>query len=182
MPQILDQLYRDHRNMRSLLHIIEDAMAWYKIGGAPDFDLLLSVMDYTRNYPNLVHHPKEDMIYRRLLERDPSIPSAIGNLLEEHQKLGELTQRFEAALRQAAQGVALSRDGLDELAQQYLAANRQHIDSEDRAFFPRAVQTLTDEDWEAIDAALDSPADPLFGHKVEDQYLALHERIMQSYL
>ena len=43
--QIIDQLGRDHRNMRLLLDIIEEEMTAYGDGRVPDFDLLRMIAE-----------------------------------------------------------------------------------------------------------------------------------------
>jgi hypothetical protein len=52
------------------------------------------------------------------------------------------------------------------------------MQAEEQQFFPRALATLRDEDWAAIDARLHPLVDPLFGGKVAAGYLRLHQRIM----
>ena len=179
MAQIIDQLGRDHRNLRLLLDILEEEMDAYRKGGVPDFDLLRLVAEYTLHYPDLVHHPRENIIFERLLMRDPGARAVIGDLVEEHRRLGELTRRFTAAISNAARDVQLPREWLDSLAKEYLLANRLHMQGEEARFIPRAMEVLTDDDWTAIHKRLEEADDPVFGGKVADSYKHLHERILR---
>ena len=178
MVQVIDQLGRDHRNLRLLLDIVEDEMNAYRKGQVPDFDLLRMIAEYTLHYPDLVHHPKENLIFERLVMRDPRAAEVVGDLLGEHRKLAELTRRFAAATSNASRDVELPREWLDALAKQYVQANRLHMELEERYFLPRAMATLTEEDWTAIDEDLSHADDPVFGEKVAEAYLYLHERIL----
>lgn len=182
MPTAFDQLVRDHRNMRQLLDIIDEEMQVYRAGGTPDFDLLQLIMDYGLNYPELVHHPREDAVLHCLVRRDPIGASAIGDLPGEHRKLSELTHRLAAAIGNAARDTVMPRDWLDAIARDYLSRLRVHMADEERSLFGRALSTLTDEDWAAVEARTHNLDDPLFGGKVADGYLRLYQRIMRLHV
>jgi hemerythrin-like domain-containing protein len=179
MMQVLDQIQRDHRNMRLLLGIVEEEMDAYREGRVPDFELLRSIAEYTLHYPDLFHHPKEDLVFERLVARDPAAKAVIGDLTQEHKRLGELTRRFSAAIANAARDVELPRAWLESLAQEYLSANLRHMQLEETQFLPRAMATLTDQDWAEVDAKATHGDDPVFGEKVENAYLAIYERIQK---
>lgn len=180
MVQVIEQLSRDHRNMRLLLDIIEEETNAYRGGGVLDFDLLRMIADYILHYPNLIHHPKEDLVFERLIVRDPEAKTLIGDLVEEHRRLSELTRRFASAISNAARDVELPREWLDALTREYLLANRTHMQTEEKHFLPRAMAMLADEDWAAIDKRVTRTDDPVFGEKVADAYLLLHERILKA--
>jgi hemerythrin-like domain-containing protein len=180
MTLIIEQLRRDHRNMRQLLDIIEREMKAYLDDESPDFDLLRMIAEYTVNYPELVHHPRENLIYRRLAARDPTLRSAAGDLIKEHQRLAEMTQRLAAAIARVASDETLPREWLDSLVQAYLSANRHHIMVEEQKLYPRALALLTRQEWAEIDDQAASLEDPVFGSKVTAAYLYLHKRITQE--
>jgi hemerythrin-like domain-containing protein len=179
MVQVIDQLARDHRNLRLLLDIVEEQMNGHQADRAADFDLLCMIAEYTLHYPDLVHHPREEVVFERLIARDHGAQAVIGCLVEEHRRLGELTRRFAAVVNDVAHGVALPRAWLDSLAREYLQANRLHMQAEEEHFLPRAMAVLTGEDWAAIEQQLAHTEDPVFGEKVAEAYLYLHERIMR---
>ncbi|HTO83650.1 MAG TPA: hemerythrin domain-containing protein [Methylomirabilota bacterium] len=179
MVQIIDQLGRDHRNLRLLLDIVEEEMDAYREGCVPDFDLLRMVAEYTLHYPDLVHHPRENVIFERLRVRDPAAGEIIGTLGQEHKKLAELTRRFVGAVSNASRDVQLPREWLDAVAKEYVLANRLHMQIEEEHFFPRAMAYLTVDDWAGIDQRVARADDPVFGEKVEEAYLYLHERVLR---
>jgi hemerythrin-like domain-containing protein len=179
MVQVIEQLGRDHRNLRLLLDIVEEETNAYREGHTPDFDLLRLIAEYTLHYPDLVHHPKENLVFERLLMRDPSAAQVVGDLIGDHRKLAELTRRFAGAIGNAARDVELPREWLDALAREYLQANRLHMQLEERHFLPRAMASLTEQDWIEIDENLSHADDPVFGDKVAQAYLHLHERILR---
>ncbi len=181
MVQVIDQLGRDHRNLRLLLDMVEEETSAWREGRVADFDLLRMIAEYTLHYPDLVHHPKENLVFERLLMHDPGAKAVIGDLVEEHRRLAELTRRFAAAIGNAVRDVGLPREWLDSLAREYLLANRLHMQVEEEHFLPRAKTVLADEDWAAIDEWLAHANDPVFGEKVAEAYLFLHERILKRH-
>ena len=179
MVQIIDQLGRDHRNLRLLLDIVEEEMDAYREGRVPDFDLLRLIAEYTLHYPDLVHHPRENVVFERLLMRDLGAKAVVGDLVQDHRRLAELTRKFAGAVSNAARDVQLPREWLDALAKEYLLANRLHMQLEEEHFLPRAMALLTEDDWAAIDEKLAHADDPLFGEKVAEAYLYLHDRVLK---
>jgi hemerythrin-like domain-containing protein len=179
IPRAIEQLQIDHRNMTRLLALLRRELDAYRAGRPPDFDLLNGIMDYTLNYPDLCHHPLENLIYEKMIARDPAARSAVGNLLKEHGHLGDLTRKLAAALKNIAQDSEIPRAWFESIVEDYLASSERHIAAEERVFFPRAAVALAPEDWRAVDAAAGGKDDPLFGGKVAKDYRALYERIMR---
>jgi len=180
MAYIIDQLRRDHRNMLQLLDIIQREMKAYRDDEVPDFDLLRMIAEYTVNYPELVHHPKENLIYQSLVSRDPTLRITVGDLITEHSQLAEMTQRWTVAIARVASGEELSRDWLNSLVENYLSVNRHHITMEEEQLYPRALALLSQQDWAEIDAQAANVEDPVFGSKVAAAYHYLHLRITRE--
>jgi hemerythrin-like domain-containing protein len=179
MVQVIDQLCRDHRNLRLLLDIVEEEMDAYREGCVPDFELLSMIAEYALHYPDLIHHPRENVIFERLLVRDPGAKEIIGALVQEHGRLAGLTRKFVGAISNAARDVEMPREWLDAVAKEYLLANRLHMEHEEEHFLPRAMNRLTAGDWAEIDQRLAHADDPVFGEKVEEAYLYLHKRVLR---
>jgi len=180
MVQVIDQLRLDHRNMRLLLAIVEDEMRVWREGGVPDIDLLRTIAEYILHYPELVHHPKEDLVFERLLRRDPEAKEVIRDLFEDHRQLAKLSSRFAAAIGNATHDIQTRREKLAPLAREYLLTYRLHMQVEEEQFLPRAMAVLTDEDWAEIDKKVAHVNDPLFGMKVAEAFLSLHKRILKT--
>ena len=182
MPKAITQLQIDHRNMTRLLNLLRAELDAYRNGRALDLDLLNSVMDYTLNFPDLCHHPLENLIFERMIKRDPGAKEKVGDLLHEHAHLGELTRKLAAALKNIARDSEMPRAWFEDVVENYLTSNHRHIAAEEQHFFPQAVLTLQREDWDAIDESAPVKEDPLFGGagKIAKDYRALYERIMRS--
>ncbi len=164
--------------MGKLLDALERQIVILEGGGTPDYDIVQGVMDYCLTFPDLHHHPKEDLVYRRLALRDPTAAAGVGDLLEEHAALGEGTRRLAAAVRNVLDEAEVPRDALLKLARDFLGHYRRHIAQEDENFFPVARARLTAADWAAIAAELGEGHDPLFSSTPDDRFANLRRHIL----
>jgi hemerythrin-like domain-containing protein len=180
MQETLAQLQIDHRNMRQLLRVLEEELQAYQTRGSADFDLMGQILEYTLHYPTLVHHPREEALFRRLLERDPSSKAMVGDLTKEHEELSRLTHRFAAALHNVAHDVEVPRVLFTNLADDYVARSKHHMETEEQKFFPRLMAVFTDDDWADFDGLAARGYDPLFGTSIEKYYKTLHQRILNA--
>src|SRR5215475_10644110 len=66
MVDIIQGLRQEHRNIESLLRVLERELSVFDRGERPDYEVVLAVIDYFKDYPDCCHHPKEDMIVEKL--------------------------------------------------------------------------------------------------------------------
>lgn len=180
MTQLLEQLAVDHANMRQLLELLEQEVEVENVALQPNLSLLIDIMQYATDYPDLFHHPREDILFARISEREPSTKETVDSLRREHQALAEKGDRLVDVLRNLINGVTLKHGTLEEGVKDYIAFLRYHMEREEQAVFSRAKDLLHAEDWEAIDKLVESREDPLFGQSVKSRYRGLHERIKKA--
>ncbi len=178
MSKVMRALRREHADMAKLLHALERQLDVFDRGGTPDYDIVQGVIDYCLDYPDLYHHPKEDLVLERLRLRDPEAAEAVGPLLPEHEAIAALTRRFAEAMDNIVHEAEVSREAVADLAREFLEVYRKHIAMEETKFFPAALAALQEADWEAIEKQLGERADPLFGGAPEQRYSRLREDIL----
>jgi len=66
MTDTVEVLRQEHRNIESLLRVLERELSVFDRGERPDYEVVLAVIDYFKDYPDSCHHPKEDMIVEKL--------------------------------------------------------------------------------------------------------------------
>lgn len=175
--KILRGLHADHANQVQLLGLIETEIEKCEaVDGKPDYELLTLALEYCTDYPGRYHHPKEDLMYRKLLLRDPAIGNRAAALTEEHATLHRLTEEFAAAVASAIEDNPCEK--LGDKANRFIQYYRHHIGIEEAEVFPRARRALTDDDWQDIDEAYEEINDPAFGENTRQAYLTLHRRIL----
>ncbi len=179
---VVDSLHQDHANLAKLLDALERQLALFDTGEVPDYDIVQGVLDYCLNYPDLYHHPKEDLVLERLRAVDPAAAAAIGDLAAEHRDLAALTRRFAAAVDAVLQDLEVPREPFEEAARRFLAAYREHMDKEEQVFLPAARRSLGAADWAGIDARLSRREDPSFGRgaeaRSEERFAALRQDVL----
>lgn len=179
MSDVIASLNEDHVNLAKLLRAVERQLDLFDTGEAPDYDILRGVVDYCLNYPDLYHHPKEDLIYQRLRHRDRDAAALVGDLEAEHRSLTDLTRRFAGALHSVLRDAEVPREAFDGVAREFIERHRQHMRMEEEVFLPAAERSLTAEDWAAIGAKSAAYEDPVFGPaESEEHYVALRQELL----
>lgn len=177
MSEALRQLNKEHADFAKLLDLLDRQLAVFAAGERPDYDLIGAVIDYCLDYPDAVHHPKEDLIYGILKSRDAELARLVGDLEEEHRQIGAMTRELAEAMRQVLAEELVDRQSVHDLTQTFVRAYRHHIALEEGRVFPAAEQTLSQQDWAGIDARLEHHDDPLFGDAVVERFRALRANI-----
>jgi hemerythrin-like domain-containing protein len=177
-PEVLLRLQREHADIARLLKVLERQLETLRAGAEARFELVGEVLRYIANFPNLAHHPKEDLVYERLVLRDPASAALIGDMRVEHAQLDTRTQALVALITRAAGGDAGTGEVAGALAG-FVDSYWRHMTIEEETLFPRAWAVLTEADWLEIDAAIVPAVDPLFGEAVAAQYARLRDAIIR---
>jgi len=130
---------------------------------SPDPSLLQAMVDYVREFPERLHHPKEDeQLFRLLRQRAPELAPVLDELGREHVRGGELLEQLASALRRFQDG-ELPFEPLGQAIQAYAELEWSHMRTEELEVLPAAERALTPGDWTSVDAAFRANADPLSG-------------------
>ena len=146
------------------------------------FDVLRAMLFYIDEFPERLHHPKEtELLFPRVVKAAPDVGVAVARLDRDH----EYTEKAVRDIQHLLLGWELlgeSRrqtftDAFDRYVNLYLA----HMQLEEKEVLPAAEKHLTEEDWQAVDAAFEKNCDPLTGKfKPEPMYDRLFTRIVQN--
>lgn len=71
LVDIVHTLHSEHQYFEFLLRTLEEEAEKLQPGKIPDYHLLRDIVDYFARYPDQYHHPREDMLFNNMLERDP---------------------------------------------------------------------------------------------------------------
>lgn len=168
----------EHGNIGQVLTLLEAESVELVRGGAANLELLQSIVAYISQYPDTCHHPKEDLLLRKLRARDPAAAAGVDGLEQEHADLMRLTGRLEAAVAAVAHEPAQhALDALAETLELFAGRYRAHMTMEEERFFPVALARLTSSDWAELDYDLFDREDPLFDTSCETRFKGLRQRI-----
>lgn len=177
MTNIIEQIRDEHRNMAKLLDALERQIAVFSEGGQPDYEVILGALDYFLDYPDRCHHPKEDLLARKIIEgTDTAGP--LQKLEAQHEELGILTRRFAELVRRVLDEAELSRSDLTRAATEFIATQRHHMEMEEEHFLPLAETALGPEELAELASELTAEADPLMDPDDEARYASLRDAIL----
>ena len=179
MTNVIRILRQEHTNILKLIKTLERQIAIFEKAGVPDYDIIEGIADYFLSFPDLYHHPKENMLLAKLRERDPAAARQVGDLQREHEEIAARTRDFAAAARSVLGETRMPGEPFEKWAQDFIAFQKEHMEKEEQLFFPAAQEALTQEDWEDLEAKMTDQEDPLFGERVGERYEALHANILQ---
>lgn len=180
MTEVMRVLQREHANMAALVKTLDWQIREFEVGGQPDYDVIRSVVDYFLSFPDLYHHPKEDLVYEKLKQRAPDVVERIGDLRREHEMIAARSREFSAGLKAILEEEAhVPREAFVRWGRSFIDVQMRHMTMEETEFFPVAQQVLSDQDWQELETAMTTPEDPLFGEKVGERFEHLHRSIMR---
>jgi hemerythrin-like domain-containing protein len=176
---IIERLSQEHRNIERLLAVLEHELEIFDCGKRPDYEVIHAIISYFEVYPEVYHHPQEDLVFARLKIRDPAAAAKIGNLATEHQKGAERLRHVADAVDSVLADREILRQTIDTIVRDFIEHERRHMRMEDRYFFPAALKALEAQDWTEIASALTPHKDPLFSDLVEKKFDTLRAHILQ---
>lgn len=179
MSEVIRILRREHANMETLVKTLEWQVGEFERGGTPDYEVIRGAIDYFLSFPDLYHHPKEDMVYARLCQRDPDGARLIGDLRREHETLASRTREVSAGVMAVLDNAQVPRESLVRWARAFIDLQRTHMQMEEEVFFPAALKVLTESDWRALEDEMKREEDPLFGETVGGRFEALRASILK---
>ncbi len=180
MNKIIDKLRADHRNLVKLLSVLKREIDSYANGGMADLELVSDILEYHQNFPDVCHHPTEDLIHECLKSRDPEAARAVGDLNREHEEMSVLCSRLALAVENILKEHGLPRDWFADVADEFLTFMNRHMKMEEVVFFPAAIRSLDDSDWASVEARLADKTDPVFDESDEARYESLRRSIMTA--
>jgi len=169
MHKIMQILHEDHVNVARLLDVMDNVLERARHGDLSDLDVMHNSMRYMTTYPDIYHHPTEDVVFERLASRAPETRSVIERLSGEHKIIGKSGSVFLETLELSMERPEESEKLLT-LGPAYCDRLRQHMDTEEGKVFPMIQVVLSSHDWESLERTIASAGDPLFGPQVQKSY------------
>jgi hemerythrin-like domain-containing protein len=172
----------EHRRLTSIvsgMQRVVDAMP--ACAGTSGVMLLRAMLYYIQEFPEQVHHPKEERyLFARLREHTDEFDAIINKLEHQHEEGALRIRELERTLtRFELAGVGMLpalRKAVHEYADFY--GNHRHL--EESVILPGAQHYLTIDDWVEIDEAFGANRDPFESLENEDDLDDLYRLIVQT--
>jgi branched-chain amino acid transport system ATP-binding protein len=179
MNRAIDIIQEEHRALAAVLNALMRFVDGVSTGRyRADFVLLDAMIEYIKELPEKVHHPKEDgFLFARLRARCAEAIPIIEGLEDEH-------RQGPARMAALEQALSLYRcRGADALAafqtavRRYVEQEWRHMATEEGKILPLATRHLDAQDWADIVAAFEANGNPWEG--ASGEYAQLFSRIVQ---
>ena len=176
---VIGTLLEEHRALRTVLAILErllnDAA---ERGTAPDFALISSALYYIDDFPERVHHPKEDAyLFTALRRRTNRFNPVLDRLQAEHIRGAQMLARVQRELVHYQGGVPNGLRRTRAAVSAYAVLQCDHMRCEEGVLLA-ARDYLTEDDWNAIARAFAATADPLSPDSARLEFRRLRSRIL----
>lgn len=161
--QALSIIRGEHRTLAAVVNALEHVaadMAANKL--TPDYKLLWSIMYYIEEFPERLHHPKEDsVLFPRLRGNTPDLDEVLDELGRQHVNshphldalktvLGHMEAEIPGAVTEFAEKVAT-----------YASFHWKHMNLEETVVLPKAIELFSPQDWTEVAAQFAENKDPL---------------------
>ncbi|MDP2679094.1 MAG: universal stress protein [Rhodoferax sp.] len=170
----------EHRALAAVMAAMQEVIEPLRYGEAvPAFALLRAMLYYIENFPEKLHHPKEDeYLFRLLRERTTAFNAALDELQRQHVLGAAQLALWRDALGAFETGAPGARDRFIATTDNFVAAQWDHIQVEERVILPAAVQHLSEADWKVVASAFADHGDPRFGTDADRPYERLFARLL----
>lgn len=179
MEKAIRILKDEHRSIAAVLQAMQQlARKASEPGVRPGFEVFRAMLRYIDEFPERLHHPKEDAyLFARLLERAPEADRLVVELRAEHVVGARLVRTLEQALNAFEAAGPGGAQRFAEAVDAYADFHWQHMRKEEHELLPLAEQKLKPEDWRAIGEAFAGNRDPIADLREQD-FEQLYTRIV----
>ena len=180
MSKILAEIHNDHRNYSQLLELIRIDIDKLVDSASPDYIRLYDIMNYMTNYPDLAHHPIEEIIFTEIARMQPALDETVKQLNREHKQLASIGHALKESLQCVTSGSIVSRKSLIDSANDYHQLLTNHMNTEESKILPAIATAFDENDWSILEAQIIVLKDSLFADVIQEQFSDLYERITLS--
>lgn len=178
MNKAIGIIQDEHRSQAAVLHAMRQIVVKAGDQGVgPDADLLGQLLFYIREFPEKLHHPKEDAyLFSKLSQRTSVVDAALATLKAQHADHA-LFETLEAAWQNLQKD---GRAGVERFAtalENFTNSQWQHMRLEEQVILPAAKEHLLPADWVEIAEAFDQNGDPRFGTEPSGEFSTLFARL-----
>jgi hemerythrin-like domain-containing protein len=175
----IQKIREEHRSISAVLHGLKQlARDAQNAGVKPEFAVFRAMIHYIDEFPEKLHHPKEDRyLFPPIAARVPAAQKIIDVLRNEHKESAKLVRDLERALVFFEDGWPLGAADFLAAVDAYAEFHWNHMRKEEEEILPLAERCFSPGDWDAVNRAFDVNKDPVADIKERD-FQTLFSRIV----
>ncbi len=169
----------EHRSLAAVIRGLEFVVREARASGEPpSFPLLRAIVHYIGEFPERLHHPKEDAyLFRKLRERTRQFDATLDELQRQHAEGRDNVTMLARAIARCEADPASFED-FAAAAERFAARQMAHMRLESKVILPAALEHLTPLDWAEIGTAFAANGDPRFSIDDDQEFRRLFARIL----
>ena len=167
--------------MARILKLIASEIDAFVAEEPRDLDVLDDAMRYMISYADKLHHPKEDIMFRRLQEVAPQTRDLVEDILREHQIIARKGSEFHELVQAVEYGDFVLRKEIIAKGEDYVRTLFAHMGKEEEQLLKTARQLLSSENHADLEIEADELVDPLFAEEVQQEFKTLYDHIVHQY-
>ena len=179
MHNVIRMLRNEHRSLTAVLNGLEHlARAALAPSVRPRFAVFRAMLHYIDQFPERLHHPKEESHLFPLLEkRAPEAAPLIEALRAEHAEGARRVRELERLLAEFEVSWPRGTRAFAAATREYAEFHWKHMLREEQELMPLSERALVAEDWRAIEEAFVANEDPIADLREQD-FASLYTRIV----
>lgn len=156
------QIHEEHRAIGAVVHGLQH-FAKEALRHKPNLPLLNTMLDYIEQFPQKLHHVKEETyIFSALHSRSAEADEVIASLNAQHADDLELTAILRSRLKDLEAGLDGAADRFLASVDRFADLQWRHMTEEERVLLPLAEKYLDEAEWSRISEAFGQNGDPRF--------------------
>lgn len=162
----------EHERLAAVVHGMRYLLrAMDKKAAQPDLRVFRAMLLYISEYPERLHHPKEDAhLFAPLRARTHEQDATLAELEVQHVQGEALVRRLEHLLLRYEFGGEREFAPFAEQVERYADFYFRHMRMEEEIIFPALREHFSREDWEQADRAFTANVDPLAGTDLKHDF------------
>jgi len=145
----------EHRSLGAVIHGLEFVVREARQSGNPaSFPLLHAMLYYIREFPERLHHPRENAyLFRKLRMRTSELDETLDELERQHDEGNRLVADLADSVARYESNTADGFAAFAKAVERFASAQMAHMRLETKVILPAARRHLKAEDWVEIGRA-----------------------------
>ncbi len=154
----IEILVREHNLIVQVLPLIKKAAENITLNKGPAKDFYKLLVEFTQDFTNGVHHYKEEIVMFGLLAQklDGKLDAQIEKLRAQHAVLHDLAHEISSSLDNYTKGHEFAERKLHRASLDYVEKLHEHIEIENKVFYPITLKALDDTEHEKLIAEFEA--------------------------
>ena len=99
----------EHIKLGRLFALLQKQIDVFHTGKRPNYELMLDIVSYLRDYADQFHHPREEVAFKPLAKHCPDLVLALDRLTQEHRVIAHAGEALRLLLQAIISGAIIPR-------------------------------------------------------------------------